>query len=214
MPLIICRVGKQRLREARTQAVDYLILLLAGICLGTLAKVSDESFGSLGYTYTVIAVCKFKLSFFPLYTWIHEFIITWHCINQLTTSFISFVGFCLISALLCKIAALRSFSLDKLHYWRESSSGMSSLAYFLAKDTIDHFNTIIKPMVYLSMFYFFNNPRSSITDNYIVLVCLVYCVTGIAYALAIFLEPGPAQLVSKHNTSTFQLILVSYTWFC
>ncbi|KAK9279562.1 hypothetical protein L1049_013241 [Liquidambar formosana] len=147
------RAGKQRLREARIQAVDYLILLLAGVCLGTLAKVSDETFGALGYTYTVIAV-----------------------------------------SLLCKIAALRSFSLDKLHYWRESSSGMSSLAYFLSKDTIDHFSTIVKPLVYLSMFYFFNNPRSSFTDNYIVLVCLVYCVTGIAYAFAILLESGPAQL--------------------
>ncbi|XP_038707932.1 ABC transporter G family member 28-like isoform X3 [Tripterygium wilfordii] len=151
----IGRVGKQRLREARTQAVDYLILLLAGICLGTLAKVSDETFGAVGYTYTVIAV-----------------------------------------SLLCKIAALRSFSMDKLHYWRESGSGMSSMAYFLSKDTVDHFNTIIKPLVYLSMFYFFNNPRSSVGDNYIVLVCLVYCVTGIAYALALFFEPGPAQLWS------------------
>ncbi|XP_074303483.1 ABC transporter G family member 28 isoform X1 [Silene latifolia] len=149
------RVGKQRLREARIQAVDYLILLLAGACLGTLAKVSDETFGALGYTYTVIAV-----------------------------------------SLLCMIAALRSFSLDKLHYWRESSSGMSSLAYFLAKDTVDHFNTIVKPLVYLSMFYFFNNPRSSILENYAVLLCLVYCVIGIAYVLAIFLEPGPAQLWS------------------
>ncbi|XP_028792017.1 ABC transporter G family member 28-like [Neltuma alba] len=149
------RSGKQRLREARTQAVDFLILLLAGICLGTLAKVSDETFGATGYTYTVIAV-----------------------------------------SLLCKIAALRTFSLDKLHYWRESASGMSSLAYFLAKDTVDHFNTLIKPVVYLSMFYFFNNPRSSVVDNYFVLLCLVYCVTGIAYILAISLEPGPAQLWS------------------
>ena len=102
----------------------------------------------------------------------------------------------LISALLCKIAALRSFSLDKLHYWRESDSGMSSLAYFLSKDTIDHFNTVIKPVVYLSMFYFFTNPRSTFADNYVVLLCLVYCVTGIAYALAIFFEAGAAQLVS------------------
>ncbi|KAL9243911.1 hypothetical protein vseg_017746 [Gypsophila vaccaria] len=149
------RVGKQRLREARIQAVDYLILLLAGACLGTLAKVSDETFGALGYTYTVIAV-----------------------------------------SLLCMIAALRSFSLDKLHYWRESSSGMSSLAYFLAKDTVDHFNTIVKPLVYLSMFYFFNNPRSSVLENYVVLLCLVYCVTGLAYVLAIFFESGPAQLWS------------------
>ncbi|XP_016505218.2 ABC transporter G family member 28-like [Nicotiana tabacum] len=149
------RVGKQRLREARMQAVDFLILLLAGICLGTLAEVSDETFGTMGYLYTVIAV--------PLLT---------------------------------KISALRSFSLDKLHYWRESACGMSSLAYFMAKDTIDHISTIIKPAVYLSMFYFFNNPRSSILDNYIVLLCVVYCVTGIAYALAIYFNPGQAQLLS------------------
>lgn len=60
--MVHCRVGKQRLREARTQAVDFLILLLAGLCLGTLAKVSDESFGATGYTYTVIAVCKFHMN--------------------------------------------------------------------------------------------------------------------------------------------------------
>ncbi|KAM5579194.1 ABC transporter G family member 24-like [Rosa sericea] len=151
----LCRVSKQRLREARIQAVDYLILLLAGACLGSLAKVSDLNFGALGYTYTVIAV-----------------------------------------SLLCKIAALRSFSLDRLHYWREAASGMSSLAHFLAKDTVDHFNTVIKPLVYLSMFYFFTDPRSSLADNYIVLLCLVYCVTGIAYALAIFFDQGAAQLLS------------------
>ncbi|KAJ8759142.1 hypothetical protein K2173_004149 [Erythroxylum novogranatense] len=149
------RISKQRLREAKTQATDYLILLLAGACLGSLAKVDDQSFGAAGYTYAIIAV-----------------------------------------SLLCKIAALRSFSLEKLQYWRESASGMSSLAYFLAKDTVDHFNTVVKPVVYLSMFYFFTNPRSSFADNYTVLLCLVYCVTGIAYVLAIFFEPGSAQLWS------------------
>ncbi|XP_022926052.1 putative white-brown complex homolog protein 30 [Cucurbita moschata] len=151
----IGRVTKQRLREAKIQLTDYLMLLLAGACLGTLAKVNDETFDSLGYTFTVIAI-----------------------------------------SLLCKIAALRSFSLDKLQYWRESASGISSLAHFLAKDTLDLFNTIIKPLFYLSMFYFFNNPRSSFSDNYIVLVCLVYCVTGMAYAFAIYLQPAPAQLWS------------------
>nr|CAD1835975.1 unnamed protein product [Ananas comosus var. bracteatus] len=139
------RVTKQRLREARIQAVDYLILGLAGVCLGTIAKVSDESFGS--------------------------------------------------AALLCKIGALRSFSLEGLQYWRERESGMSSLAYFLSKDTIDHFNTLVKPVVYLSMFYFFNNPRSSFVSNYAVLVALVYCVTGIGYTFAICFQQASAQLV-------------------
>ncbi|KAL2525867.1 ABC transporter G family member 24 [Abeliophyllum distichum] len=149
------RIAKQRLREARIQAIDYLILLLAGACLGSIAKASDESFGAPGYTYTIIA-----------------------------------------TSLMCKIAALRTFSLDKLQYRRERASGISTLAHFVAKDTIDHFNTLIKPLVYLSMFFFFSNPRSSFLDNYIVLLCLIYCVTGIAYALAIFLEPGPSQLCS------------------
>ncbi|CAA2997206.1 ABC transporter G family member 24-like [Olea europaea subsp. europaea] len=149
------RVAKQRLREARVQAIDYLILLLAGASLGSLTKANDATFGYGAYTYSIIAV-----------------------------------------SLLCKIAALRSFSLDNLQYWRESASGISSLAHFVAKDTIDHFNTVIKPVVYLSMFYFFSNPRSSFADNYIVLLCLVYCVTGVAYVLAIFLDPGPSQLCS------------------
>ncbi|KAI3843231.1 hypothetical protein MKW92_010463 [Papaver armeniacum] len=110
-------------------------------------------------------------------------------------------------ALLCKIAALRSFSQDKLIYWRESSSGMSSFAYFLSKDTVDHFNTLVKPVVYLSMFYFFSNPRSSFMDYYIVLVFLVYCVTGVAYAFSIFLEPGAAQLWSVLLPVVLTLVL-------
>lgn len=57
-----CRVGKQRLREAKIQATDYLILLLAGACLGSLAKVNDQNFGAAGYTYTIIAVCKLENS--------------------------------------------------------------------------------------------------------------------------------------------------------
>ncbi|EPS73670.1 hypothetical protein M569_01083 [Genlisea aurea] len=149
------RIAKQRLREARSQAIDYLILLLAGACLGLIAKAGDENFGAPGYTYTIIA-----------------------------------------TSLLCKIAALRTFSQDKLQYRRERSSGISSLAHFVAKDTIDHFNTLIKPLFYLCTYYFFSDPRSTFLDNYIVLLCLMYCVTGIGYTLAIFLEPGPSQLCS------------------
>lgn len=59
--LRLCRLGKQRLREARSLGVDYLILCLAGACLGTLAKVNDEKFGVDSYIYTIIAVCKLKL---------------------------------------------------------------------------------------------------------------------------------------------------------
>ncbi|XP_019152194.1 PREDICTED: putative white-brown complex homolog protein 30 [Ipomoea nil] len=149
----IGRVIKQRLREAKVHAADYMILLVAGACLGTLSKTKGDTFGYFGYMYSVIAV-----------------------------------------SLLCKIAALRSFTADKLEYWRERESGMSSLAYFMSKDVLDCFNTIIKPLVFLSMFYFFNNPRSTFAENYIVFLCLVYCVSGMAYVFAVCFQPGPAQL--------------------
>ncbi|GLJ04797.1 hypothetical protein SUGI_0003600 [Cryptomeria japonica] len=153
--LFLRRVAKQRFRDARVQAQDYLILLLCGIFMGILAKVKDEDFGFAGYTYTIISM-----------------------------------------SLLCMIAALRTFSQDKMHYWRESAAGMNRVAYFAAKDSIDHFNTVIKPLVYLSMFYFFNNPRSTFAANYIVTLVMVYCVEGIAYIFAITLNPGSAQLCS------------------
>ncbi|KAL7170186.1 hypothetical protein ACSBR2_035110 [Camellia fascicularis] len=172
------RVGKQRLREAKMQAADYLILLLAGAALGTLAKVSDETFGALGYTYTVIAICNSHedaINFSIL------FIYLLFCSDPTTVCPLLITLICYrVAALLCKIAALRSFSLDK---------------YITGEgDTIDNFDTVIKPLVYLSMFYFFNNPRSSFRDNYVVLLCLVYYVTGMAYVFAILLEPSLAQL--------------------
>ncbi|CAD6261317.1 unnamed protein product [Miscanthus lutarioriparius] len=136
------RVMKQSLREAGLLAVDFLILCLAGICLGILAKFSDPTFGMPGYIYTIIAV------------------------------------------------SLRSNSLERLQYKRERESGMSSFAYFLARDTIDHFNTVMKPVVYLSMFYYFSNPRSTMADDYTVLLALVYCVTGIGYTLAFCFNPA------------------------
>lgn len=52
------RIAKQRLRESKLQVIDYLILLLAGACLGSISNVSDQSFGVSGYAFTIIAVCK------------------------------------------------------------------------------------------------------------------------------------------------------------
>ncbi|XP_057789949.1 uncharacterized protein LOC131006815 isoform X2 [Salvia miltiorrhiza] len=46
----------KRLREVKTQAVDYLILLIVGASLGSLIKANDETFGFSAYTYTIIAV--------------------------------------------------------------------------------------------------------------------------------------------------------------
>lgn len=77
---------------------------------------------------------------------------------------------------------------------------MSSLTYFLANDTVGNLNTIIKPIVHLLMFYFFNNPRPSILESYAILLALIYCVIGIAYTFAICFQPGSTQLVCATET--------------
>ncbi|KAG0609196.1 hypothetical protein M758_8G165400 [Ceratodon purpureus] len=151
--IILHRVGKQRFREARLHVQDYIILLIAGACLGVLSNMKDINLGSQGYHFTVIAL-----------------------------------------ALLTMIASLRTFSVDKLQYWRESASGVNRVAFFIAKDMADLVNVVLRPLIYLSMFYFFCNPRSTFLSNYCVTLVLVYCVTGYAYIIAILLEPASAQL--------------------
>ncbi|CAM6100951.1 unnamed protein product [Calypogeia fissa] len=152
--LILRRATKQRFRESRLVVQDYIILLLAGICVGILSNWQDVSIWEEGYQYTLICL-----------------------------------------ALLIMIASLRTFTVDKLQFWRESSSGVNKLACFLAKDTVDHFNTILKPVVYLSTFYFYNDPRATFSSNYVITLALTYCCTGIAYVVAILLKPQPAQLI-------------------
>lgn len=51
-----CRVTKQRFREARLQIQDYIILLIAGACVGYLSQMKDTNLGSSGYFYTLIAL--------------------------------------------------------------------------------------------------------------------------------------------------------------
>ncbi len=55
----MCRIVKQRLRDIRVQLQDYIILLLAGACVGILSNMSDSNLGSGGYYYTLIALGVF-----------------------------------------------------------------------------------------------------------------------------------------------------------
>lgn len=49
-------MGKQRFREARLHLQDYIILLIAGACLGVLSNMKDINLGSQGYHFTLIAL--------------------------------------------------------------------------------------------------------------------------------------------------------------
>ncbi|GAQ81712.1 ABC transporter G family [Klebsormidium nitens] len=109
-------------------------------------------------------------------------------------------------ALLSKLGVLRTFGADKLNFWRESASGVSRPAYFLAKDASDHVHTLGKSYVYMSIFYYFKNMRSTFHDNIVVTLALSYCCTGIGYVLSIVFKPASAQL-SAAMTALVALLL-------
>eukprot|EP00850_Spirogloea_muscicola_P018499 SM000170S02671 [mRNA] locus=s170:128164:135959:+ [translate_table: standard] len=117
-------------------------------------------------------------------------------INEETLSSAMYPNCLLSMSLVAMIAGLRTFGADMGTFWRESASGINRISFFLAKDVLDLTNVFLKPAVYLSVFYFFTNPRSTFTANYIVMLALVYTCTGIAYVLSIVMQPAAAQLAS------------------
>ena len=70
------RVGKQRFREARLHVQDYIILLIAGACLGVLSNMKDINLGSQGYHFTVIALGT-RVS--PMDESVYLFMMYMHC---------------------------------------------------------------------------------------------------------------------------------------
>lgn len=62
---------------------------------------------------------------------------------------------------LCGVmASLRVFGREKLVFLRESQTGLSTLAYFIAKDLSTIASILIGPLMYLLTFYSLTAPRA------------------------------------------------------
>jgi len=72
----------------------------------------------------------------------------------------------LIFCILATVSGFRAFLKEKLMFYRQSSWGLSTTAYFFGKD-LTHFTYIILgPFVYLSLFYIIANPKAGFFDLY------------------------------------------------
>eukprot|EP00854_Cymbomonas_tetramitiformis_P031463 gene31463-39574_t len=96
--------------------------------------------------------------------------------------------------LLSTVSALKTFGRDRVVYWREASSGLNPLSFFAALDTFDYTGVVIKPAVFLALYYTFTQPRGDLFAYYLVTACIVYCCTGLAYLLSLTQELASAQL--------------------
>lgn len=91
-------------------------------------------------------------------------------------------------------AALRVFGNEQLVYWREASAGMSTTAYFLAKNITHLLFIVLSPLMYLAPFRTFVSMRADLFSFYRVLVLIQFTTTGLGYLVSIFVPGALAQL--------------------
>ena len=91
-------------------------------------------------------------------------------------------------------AALRVFGPEQIVYWREASAGMSTTAYFLAKNVAHMFFILLSPLLYLTPFLTFVSCRAPFPAYYRVLVVTQFATTGLGYVVSIVAPAGLSQL--------------------
>jgi ABC-type multidrug transport system ATPase subunit len=91
-------------------------------------------------------------------------------------------------------AALRVFGPEQIVYWREASAGMSTTAYFTAKNITHLFFIIFSPFLYLAPFLTFVSARGSFLAYYRVVVIVQFATTGLGYLISIVSPAGLSQL--------------------
>jgi len=103
---------------------------------------------------------------------------------------------CLCLALTGVASALRVFGNERVVFWRESSGGVSTLAYFLAKDFAQIANMVICPLIFLTFYYSLTAPRSPFITMFAIVLLIQFTSTGIGYLVSIVVAPTVAQLTA------------------
>lgn len=97
-------------------------------------------------------------------------------------------------ALPAAMAALRIFGPERVVWWRESSVGANTVAYFLAKEASFLPSTILLPLLYAGVFYNFTVPRMSFGMLYLIFLTTWFASTGFASLISILVPPALATI--------------------
>jgi ABC-type multidrug transport system ATPase subunit len=88
-------------------------------------------------------------------------------------------------ALSSTIAALKIFGDEIAVFRRENESGMSTIAYFMAKNLVQIFCIFTAPLVFLSIFYSLFVPRGTFASYYFLLMEVVFIGYGFGYLISV-----------------------------
>jgi len=92
------------------------------------------------------------------------------------------------------LAGVRYFSLERVVFWRECSSGLSIPAYYVGKMAAALPPLLFYPLVYLSLFYPMTFPRVPLAYYYQVLLLAGMVCFGVGVIMSLIFEPKNAQI--------------------
>eukprot|EP00808_Paulinella_micropora_P013567 g50285.t1 len=97
-------------------------------------------------------------------------------------------------ALAAVAAALRIFGDEKAVFYRESSSGLSSLAYFCGKNIGHTPELLLAPFCFLVFYYQLITPKANFGSMYLLFFLTHWTAAGFGYMVSIAVSPNKAQL--------------------
>jgi ABC-type multidrug transport system ATPase subunit len=90
--------------------------------------------------------------------------------------------------------ALPTFGDERVQFWRESRTGLNSLAFFLGKNLAGIPMIIIPPLFLLSIFYFLTTPGAGFFQMYAVLLVVQFTCVAVGYLISLLMAPANALL--------------------
>ena len=88
------------------------------------------------------------------------------------------------TTLMGAISGVRTFAFEKVNFWRESSAGINSLAYFAAHDLVTLLDVAVRPVFLVAPFYALVAPNSDFWSLYLVFGALTYMSYGLGFLIA------------------------------
>eukprot|EP01025_Chloroclados_australasicus_P023435 TRINITY_DN2374_c0_g3_i1.p1 TRINITY_DN2374_c0_g3~~TRINITY_DN2374_c0_g3_i1.p1 ORF type:complete len:720 (+),score=63.10 TRINITY_DN2374_c0_g3_i1:280-2160(+) len=109
-------------------------------------------------------------------------------------------------ALLSSVSSLRTFGTDRPVFFREIGSGLNRISYFLAMDSIDHINTVLRAVFFLMIYKSFAEFRANMWSMFGIMIGIVYTCAGYSYIISQIMGPGPGQLTAAVMVLIFVLM--------
>ncbi|CAE8596876.1 unnamed protein product [Polarella glacialis] len=99
-------------------------------------------------------------------------------------------------ALLTSIFCLNVFGTERTVFWRESSSGLNSLAFFVSKTTIDLVDLVLQCFTFAACYYVIKQPLHPFSLFFESLPLLSWAASGMGYFISTILPPHHGPFVA------------------